>query len=184
MARGVVVERCGNSSCKCGTLELHARNGTERSVVCLRGSGPLIRPLAVISPILWRNVPGTTSLLPPKPLKMFLLLSSSMPSFLIYIYLFSFSLVPLLFSFSICFFSLLPQQTAVPAISVLDLVRSLFTHSSLSSFLVFGSTCVSSRSFCPLPLIWPGGGGAAVLVGRRGQGSGKSPCDAVEPCLH
>lgn len=178
------MERCGNSSCKCGTLELHARNGTERSVVCLRGSGPLIRPLAVISPILWRNVPGTTSLLPPKPLKMFLLLSSSMPSFLIYIYLFSFSLVPLLFSFSICFFSLLPQQTAVPAISVLDLVRFIFTHSP--SFLL------SSLSWAPpvfpllhsLPsLIRPGG---RLLCSWGGFGKScdshwlLGPCRSVE----
>ena len=184
-ARGLVVERCVNSSCKRGTLELHARDGTERSVVCLRGSGPLIRPLAVISPILWRNVPGTTSLLPPKPLKKitFVFFYALL---LIYIYLLYFSLVlPVFFLF--VFFSS-PAADCCPSNLCSRLgTFYLYAFSLLSPFLlVLGSTCVSSPSFSALPhQAW---GPAAVLVGRVREvggatlgsrlATGKSSCDS------
>lgn len=104
---------------------------------------------------------------------------------LCFLSLFIYSLFPTFLSSSVFSLylvsSLLPQQTAVPAISVLDLVRSLFTHSSLSSFLVFGSTCVSSRSFCPLPLIWPGGGGLLFSWGDGGRVRGSHPAMLWNP---
>ncbi len=91
---------------------------------CLwKGSGPL----ALIRPILPWNVPGSTSLRP-GPLWQcfffsFLLLSSRKPLLFFISYYFIFLSLPPFWL--LCMFFFLLQQTAVPAISVLDLVCSL-----------------------------------------------------------
>lgn len=112
--------------CQCfsgGDVEWWGNSSTAQVLVERSG------PLALIRPKLPWNVPGRTSLRP-GPLRQcffffyyyFTFIFSKTPPFLYFLLLYLFSLPPL---WLLCMFLFLLQQTAVPAISVLDLVCSL-----------------------------------------------------------